>query len=58
MIWPLHSVRDPDPFYSFHSFNTDSLSTCYILGIVPGLEDTALNKTEVPVLMELMFWWE
>lgn len=56
MTWILHSVRNLASFYPFHSFTTDLLVICYILGIASGLEDTEVNKTEdIPVLLELIF---
>lgn len=58
VICLLHKVRDPKSFCPFPSFNKDPLGTYYVPGIIPGLEDIAVNKTEaIPLLMNLIFYW-
>ena len=56
VIGLLHKVGDLSSFCSSPLSNKDSLGTYYVLGIIPGIKDAAVNKTkEISVLVDLMF---
>lgn len=56
VIGLLHKIRDLSSFCSSPLSNKDSLGTYYVLGIIPGIKDTAVNKTkEISVLVDVMF---
>lgn len=56
VIGLLHKIRDLSSSCSSTLSNKDSLDTYYVLGIIPGIKDTAVNKTkEISVLVDVMF---
>lgn len=40
-----------------HAFHKYVLYTYCVAGTVLGAGDTAVNKTDIPALMALTFWW-